>query len=125
MNMNRRAFFSELFVKLSALPVIGFLITACTKPMGSTIQSSSGALGFSGCMEGSTTEYLNPGHYHTTVSLSTFEIEQAVPKAYLLLTGDHQHSVHLTSADFRNLSSGKMLQKMDEDGHFHLIALYC
>lgn len=120
-NLNRRS-----FLVLGSLTIGSLVITGCSAPESSVPQGLNAPNTTPGsCSAGSSALYSNPGHAHTTMSLTAMEIANAAPGNYTLMGGSHPHSFNITAANFNSLKSGSAITKMDLEGHGHVLTITC
>ena len=131
--MKRREFLTGTLRALPIAFVATRFLTACGSSSGAYGDSSPGATpapsgGGGTCAGGANTTYVNPGHAHSTVSLTKAQVMAAVPGDYTLLSGSHSHTFNMTAVDFTTLQAGmSVTSKPESDGfnHGHLVTIVC
>lgn len=118
--MNRR----EFLMMVGVVSTGAIALTACGSGGGGggEAQSLKGNLS---CGDGGVSNYLNPGHAHTTLGLTAQQLAGAAPGDYELMGGGHSHFFRLTAADFTALKQGQTITKVDLEGHGHQLAISC
>ena len=126
---NRRHFTKNSLSLILASTIVGPLVSACGGSNGyggggSTPPKDTTA-GNTSCDDGANAIYINPGHSHSTINLTAQQLLDRAEGNYVLMGGSHSHSFTLLAADFASLASGQSIQKIDLEGHGHILQITC
>lgn len=113
------------FLISGTLACVGLLALAGCNSGTSASADNTGQGGNQNCGDGGQTQYTNPGHAHSVVTLTATQLSQAIDGDYQLMGGSHPHFFSLTGPDFASLASGQTVLKSDLEGHGHIIAISC
>ena len=125
---NRRQFLVQGISGVMAAGALALMQTACARSenaSGEQTNPQRAGVKPEECNGTFQTTYSNPGHAHSTLSLSLQEVQAAQPGTYVLLDGSHSHSFSMEQTDFVDLINGKDVQKVDLEGHGHIVVLSC
>jgi len=86
---------------------------------------SSGGEPLANCPSGVGTQYANPGHPHSTLTITNDQVRSAVPGNYTVLGGGHSHTIQLTAQDFAEIEQGGTITKTVVGSHGHIVQIGC
>lgn len=125
---SRRHFTKNSLSLILASSIAGSLLSACGGSDGygggGSTPPKDTTTGTNSCDDGANAIYINPGHNHSAINLTTQQLQDREGN-YVLMGGSHPHSFTLLAGDFDSLANGQSIQKTDLEGHGHILQITC